>query len=97
MAKYKPRPGVIKEKICGSYLLIPDRKASQYCKRVRQLGLLGSVTWNFVAENRSFDDLYKVYRILTKETDDKIKEKIDHFLEQLAEEGFLIEIEEDSK
>ncbi len=97
MAKYKTRPGVIKEKICGSYLLIPDRKASEYCRHVRQLGLLGSVTWNFVNENRPFDDLYKVYRILTKETDDQIKNRIDHFLEQLAQEGFLIKMEEGSK
>ncbi len=92
--KYKVRPGIILTEICGTYLLIPTREASEYCPSVIRISPLMVGIWKTIADDKPVENVYKVMQILTKKPDDEVKEFVDAKLDDLYEKGLLILREE---
>ena len=93
--KYTVRPGVVLTDICGAKLLIPDREASHYCSEPMGLGLMGAIMWEFLTTDTPMDKIYLCYSILSKKKPEEVREKVDGFLAELCERGFLIAGEEE--
>ncbi len=92
---YKPRPGILFTKICNTHVLIPNREAQQYCPRILRLPLLWAATWEALEKDKPMEDIYRFHQILTKKSDEEIRTKVDGFLAQLCEQGFLMATGED--
>lgn len=88
--KYITRPGVVLTKVCGSYLLVPTRQASEHCPYIIRLTLLWVIAWNVLSKGDSIDAICKAHMILTKKPEDEVRKKIDVFLKALCDKGFLI-------
>ena len=89
--RYQPRPGVVLTKLCGMRVLIPSRAASAYCAAIRPLPFLWAAVWELLGQEDADEKIMKVYRILTKKTDQEIKKDIDQLCKTLFEQGYLVE------
>lgn len=87
---YVLRPGVVKTKICGVFLLIPDRKASEICPRIQRLNLITALTLEVLEKREPIENAYRNYTYLSRKTMDEAKEKIDGILDDLCKKGYLI-------
>ena len=94
--RYIQRPGIVKTEICGVSYLIPTRIASEECPRVLKLSLITAIAWEAVGKNKE-QDIYKVYGILSKKSEEEVQEKVEELLRGLSEKGFLIEAEDDKE
>ena len=92
--RYEPRPGIVLTKLCGMRVLIPSRAASAYCTTIRPLPMLWAAVWELLGQEDADEKIMRLYRILTKKPDQKIREELDQLLGSLYEQGFLIEKEE---
>lgn len=86
---YTTRPGVALVTVCGVKLLIADRKASEFCPQPLRLKISGAVIWGFLEKGR-MEDIDTFYSILSKKSPEEVREKVDGFLHDLCEKGFLI-------
>lgn len=91
---YELRQGIVFTRICGEYLLIPDRKASEICPSVKRLSILGAALIENIQKKDPIEKIYRVYEILGKKTPEEAKEKIDKMVFDLVQEGFLVSSEE---
>ena len=91
---YELRPGIVYTKICGEYLLIPNRKAAETCPSIRHLNILGAVLIETIVDKKPMEKAYRVYEILSRKTTEEAHAKIDPLIEDLVREGFLIEVPE---
>ena len=87
--KYKPRPGIVMAKICDMNLLIPTRMAFSECQAMLRLPVIWALTWNLLVEEDD-EKIFQLHKILTKKTDDEIKERLDMFYKEMVEKGFMI-------
>ena len=90
---YELRPGVICTKVCDTYLLIPNREASEHCVGVQRVGLIAAAAVENIEKRQPVENIYKIYSILSKKPDDEVHEKIDGMLEDLCEKGYLIRVD----
>ncbi len=88
--RYKTRPGVVKVQICGSYLLVPNREASEYCQGVVQLKMLQTMGWEVLEAGGPVKDVYKLFSIFMRQPEEEVRSTVDTFLSRLREKGFLI-------
>ena len=88
---YSPRPGIVRAKICGEYLLIPTRSASEECPEVMRLSLMGAALWEELEKGRELKKLYEVFAILSRKPEEEIRERTDKLLDRLYEKGYLVE------
>ena len=93
---YIVRPGVVRTQICGVYLLIPDRKASEACPGVQRINFLLSAAVEELEKGHPVDNIYSFYRILSKKPEEEVRSKIDGILADLCDKGFLIRMEDDA-
>ena len=91
--KYHPRPGIVLTKICDQNVLIPSRIAHEHCKSIRTLPLVWAITWEFLEKGVEEDNILKLHRILTKKTEEEIRESLDQFYEAVSSQGYLIKSE----
>ncbi len=94
--RYKVRPGVVRAQICGAYLLIPDREASEACPYVQRINLLLSAAVEVLEKGQPMENIYTMYRILTKRPEEEIRQKVDRQLADLCDKGFLIRVEDEA-
>ena len=93
---YIVRPGIVRAKICGVYLLIPDRAASEVCPYVQRISLLVSAAVEVIEKGQPVENIYTIYRILTKKPEEEVRAKVDGLLADLCGKGFLIRVEDDA-
>ena len=92
--KYKQRPGIVLTKICNYNVLIPARSAYPECTKVRQLPFIWAATWNLLSKDNPEEDIMQVHRILTKRSDEEIRERLERFYKEMYEAGFLIQADD---
>ena len=97
MKQYSPRPGIVRTKICGVYVLIPSREAFDACSSIQQLPMLWAATWDGLVNGRTLEETVNFHRILTKKTDEEILRNLETFYDGLAQKGFLIVKEEEKE
>lgn len=91
--KYVLRPGIIRVKVCGVFLLVPNRAASESCPQIRRIGLLGSALIDKLESDESLDTLYEAYRIIKKTSAEEARKAVDDLLASLVDAGYLIAAE----
>lgn len=90
MIIYKPRPGIVRVRICGEYLLVPTRKASEVCPRVIRLKLMAAALWEEIEKGNGMDKICLFFEKLSKKPKEEVEEQIDKVLRGLYENGYLI-------
>ena len=93
--KYILHPGIVRAKICGQYLLIPDRMASEEGIGILKLNLMTYTLFEAIERGDTLENLYKINQILTKKPMDYIVDKFDKLINGFCEKGYLIAVEED--
>ena len=93
---YRCRPGIVLEKICGTWLLIPTREASVYCPAVHRLTLPSALLWGMLEEGKSKEDTKKALTILTHKTDEEIETLIRNMLQSFIDKNLVIAEGEDA-
>lgn len=93
--RYIARTGVARVEICGCFLLIPDRKASEYCEGVVPVKFLGAAVWGMLSNGKPIEDIYTFYRIMTRKEEDDVRRDVDAYLSSLCEKGYLIPVEDE--
>ena len=88
--KFKPRPGIVRTKICGQYILIPAREASDYCDRIIKLSLMGVALLEELEKGKGTDNICVFFQKLSKKSEKEVQSKIDRILSELYEKGYLI-------
>ena len=94
---YKPRPGIVKVKLCGTPVLIPTREASAYCKTMQPLTTLWSVTWDAFCNGTTIEKSVPVHVMFTKKSQEECRARLEKFCNDMVKKGFFIEIPEDAQ
>lgn len=92
---YQPRPGIVKTKICGVWVLIPSREAFDHCRTIQRLPLLWAATWDAICQGTPMEKSVEVHQILTKKTPEETRARIEAFCQELCKKGFLMEVPEE--
>lgn len=88
--QYKPRPGIVQAKICGLHVLIPSRVTYDHCKSIIRLPSLWAITYDLIQKGESDETIIRLHQVLTKKSEDEIRQRIERFCENLVEQGFMI-------
>ena len=88
---YELRSGIVFTNICGEYLLIPNRQASEQCRTIKRLNLIGAALIETVIKKEPIEKVEKVYEILGKKTPEEAAQKVIEMAEKLYQEGYLVE------
>ena len=88
---YELRPGIVFTNICGEYLLIPNRQASEQCRTIKRLSLIGAALIETLKKKEPIEKVGKVYEILGKKSPEEATQKIMELAEKLYQEGYLVE------
>lgn len=88
--KFKPRPGIVRARICGQYILIPTREASGYCDRIIKLSLMGAALWEELEKGKGTDNVCLFFQKLSKKSEEEVQSKINRILSELYEKGYLM-------
>lgn len=92
---YKPRPGIVKTKLCGMNVLIPLREASACCASIQKLPMLWSATWDAFCRGSSIERSIPVHMLLTKKSEEECRRDLEQFCQTMVERGFFIEVPDD--
>ncbi len=92
---YKPRPGIVKTKLCGMNVLIPQREASAYCTTIQQLPMLWAATWDAFCKGASIESSIPVHVAFTKKSPEECRVKLEQFCRTMVERGFMVEVPEE--
>ena len=87
---YRCRPGIVLEKICGTWLLIPTREASVYCPHVHKLTLPSVLLWGMLEEEKRENDIKKAISILTHKTDEEVDVLFRTMLQSFIDKNLVI-------
>ena len=95
---YKPRPGVVMIRVCGVFLLVPTRAASQACPNVRQITPGAGIIWTLFQDNEP-DEAAKRFldfqQKMSKKPIEVLRDKLERFCEGLYEGGYMVRTDED--
>ena len=94
---YKPRPGIVKVKICGMNVLVPTREAAAYCTTLQVLPTLWSATWEAFGRGTTIDKAVPVFEMLTKRPPEQCRERLERFCRVMVERGFFLEVPEEAE
>jgi len=92
---YKPRPGIVKLKLCGMNVLVPTRAASGECHVIQPLPMLWSATWEAFARGGSIEKAVPVHVLMTKKTPEECRANLEQFCRDMVQKGFFIEVPEE--
>ena len=90
---YRPRPGIVLTKICDQNVLIPSRIAHEHCKSIRTLPLVWAITWEYLERGVQEEQIFKLHRIMSKKSEEEIRQSLDRFYEAFYSQGYLIKNE----
>lgn len=93
---YVCRPGIVLTKICGQWLLIPTREASEHCPNVIHLSLPSVFVWRMIEKRKSREDIDKAIAILTHKDSGKVREITGSIIGRFIEKDLLIAAGEQS-
>ncbi len=93
---YKTRPGFVLLNICGAHLLVATRPLWAEFPRVRPLPNAWAACWTLMAKNRTDQDVIHTFMRLYNAPEDAIRKRFDPIFSGLAEEGYLVTVEEDA-
>ena len=93
---YQLRPGIVFTKICGQYLLIPDRAAAEACPHILRLNVISAALIENIQKEYPMEKIYQVYEILSRKSAEESHERIDRLADDLCRQGFLIEVPGDA-
>ena len=88
--EYKPRPGIVKLKICGMNVLAPSREASGVCKTILPLTMRELAVWSGIENDYPYERVYDLCRVFSKLPDEELKNRIDAICENFIEKGFIV-------
>ena len=91
---YELRPGIVFTRICGEYMLIPSRQASDACPSLKRLGLIGAALIETIMKKEPLEKVCKAYEILGNKSPEEAREKVLKMIDGLIRQGFLIECSE---
>lgn len=94
--KYKARPGIVLARICGRFVLIPTRIASQDCSQIMPIPMTWVIAWDLIKKGQPEEKILQSLGIFKKKTDEELRAELYEVCAKLAERGFLI-AEEDSE
>ena len=89
---YKTRPGIVRLRICGAYLLAPTRAASEECPHVMRISFLGALIWKLLEKEHDTRGMCALYSAFTRKPDKEVERDVADFLGTLCKNGFLIEV-----
>lgn len=92
---YKPRPGIVKTKLCGMNVLVPQREASAFCASLQPLSFLWSATWDAFCNGSTIEKSVPVHVLFTKKTPEDCRADLEKFCTTMVERGFMIEVSEE--
>ena len=89
---YKLQPGIVDTSICGVYLLIPTRSASEVCPHIFRLSFLSELTWTLMKKEKPLEKIINIRTEFSRKTFKEEKERTEDLLRKLYEMGFLQEL-----
>ena len=92
---YIPRPGIVSVKLCGQYVLIPSRQASDACKSALPLSMAGLMVWNAIVQDDSMEKLQNLYGVFSSLEPEAQLSKIQEFCQKLLKLGFILPKEQE--
>ena len=92
--RYQYHPGIIRVRICGQSLLVPDRAASETCPEILKLPLLSAAVLEEVEKGRDLSIISGSFQKLTGRPAEDIDSRIHAVLESLCEKGYLLRNED---
>lgn len=90
MVKYRHRPGIVMVRICGEYLLVPTREASEICPQIIRLRLMPAALWEEIGKGNGTDKICFFYEKLSKKSKEEVEQQIETILRELYEKGYLV-------
>lgn len=94
--KYQYRKGIVMARICGEYLLIPTREASEDCPEVVHLTLFGATVLEAIENSRDLSKISGAFQKLTGRPAPEVDERINTLLNDFYEKGYLVRIADDT-
>ena len=94
--KYQYRPGIVRVRICGEYLLVPTREASEACPEIIRLPLLSAAVLEEIEKGRDLSIVSSSFQKLTGRSAEDIDSRIRSILENLCERGYLVQVGDDT-
>lgn len=91
--KYTCRPGVILTRICGEWLLIPTREASQYSPCIMRLTFPAMLAWRILKKNRSEEDICRALQIFFHCGEEEARWRTEAMLMSFEERNLIIPVE----
>ena len=88
--KAVPREGIVLTKICGMYLLVPTRKASEHCKVIVPLSIFELMCWEGISKDKTVEELYTITEKAFRRKPEDARRLIDSAVDSLASRGCLI-------
>ncbi len=88
--KYSCRPGIVLSKICGVWLLIPTREASEHCPGILHLTLPSVFVWGMLEKGKSERDMCKALSILMHKDEDAMQDVLHSIIQSFLKKGALI-------
>ena len=64
--EYLPRPGIVRTSLCGMYVLIPSRIASNYCKKILPMTMAETMIWAGIEKGYPIEKTLERLRIFSK-------------------------------
>ena len=92
---YRARPGIVLTKVCGVYLLVPTRAASEHCPGILRLPLPLLFLWLGIRNGVGYEQFWPVFQGLLRKSESESKELVDRSLQKLYEAGYLIAEDEE--
>ena len=86
---YSCRPGIVLTKICGQWLLIPTRAASEHCPNVTRLTFPAALIWGMIEKRKSREDIQRAMSILTHD-ETKARDVVRSIIDSLLERSLLL-------
>ena len=91
--RYVTRPGIVREMICGTNILIPTRAASEYCKSILPLPILLAAAWDALSNGKSFEYNVTAHSKILHISQEQAEANLRQFCEDLCKKGFMMKIE----
>ena len=94
--EYIVRPGLVLEDIFDKHLLIADEKAREFCAYLSELDPSAAEIMKGFMEKKSVEDMVFEFAAKYGEEPKLIKEKLESFIQKMAELNYLIPKAEES-
>lgn len=92
---YKIKPGYVLLKVCDTHLLVANRQLWDNSSRVRVIPKKYAVCWALMEQGKTSDDVIRSLAELLHKPIGEVEKRLTKTFQNLAEDGYLIEVKED--